>query len=139
MPWRALDGRVTSCAARSEVRLAGSLEFAGQGRIFGPCARMVRLFDSRRAQDAAPGRHHASAAPNFSPPIAYPILDMIKFLLWCILLVLCWPLAILALVLFPIVWLLLLPFRIVGIAVTGVLELIWALFTLPARVVRRLA
>lgn len=64
---------------------------------------------------------------------------MIKFLLWCILLILCWPLAILALVLFPIVWLLLLPFRIVGIAVGGVLELIWAIFTLPARLVRRLA
>jgi hypothetical protein len=61
---------------------------------------------------------------------------MIKFLLWCILLVVCWPLALLALVLYPIVWLLLLPFRIVGIAVDGVLELIWALFTLPARVLR---
>lgn len=61
---------------------------------------------------------------------------MIKFLLWCILLVLCWPLALLALVLYPLVWLLLLPFRIVGIAVGGVLELIWALVTLPARVVR---
>lgn len=61
---------------------------------------------------------------------------MLKFLLWCILLVFCWPLALLALVLYPIVWLLLLPFRIVGIAVDGVLELIWALFTLPARVLR---
>jgi hypothetical protein len=64
---------------------------------------------------------------------------MIKFLLWCILLILCWPLAIAALVLYPIVWLLLLPFRIVGIAVGGVLELIWAIFTLPARIVRRMA
>ena len=63
-------------------------------------------------------------------------MSMIKFLLWCILLVVCWPLALLALVLYPIVWLLLLPFRIVGIAVDGVLELIWALFTLPARVLR---
>ena len=61
---------------------------------------------------------------------------MLKFLLWCILLVFCWPLALLALVLYPIVWLLLLPFRIVGIAVDGLLELIWALFTLPARVLR---
>lgn len=61
---------------------------------------------------------------------------MIKFLLWCILLVFCWPLALLALVLYPIVWLLLLPFRIVGIAVDGVLELIWGLFTLPARLLR---
>jgi hypothetical protein len=59
-----------------------------------------------------------------------------KFLLWCILLVLCWPLAILALVLYPIVWLILLPFRLVGIAVEGVLELVWAVITLPARLIR---
>jgi hypothetical protein len=58
---------------------------------------------------------------------------MVKFLLWCILLVLCWPLAILALVLYPIVWLLLLPFRLLGIAVGGVLELIRAVIFLPAR------
>ncbi|MGA2599189.1 MAG: hypothetical protein ABSH09_19625 [Bryobacteraceae bacterium] len=64
---------------------------------------------------------------------------MVKFLLWCILFILCWPLAIVALVLYPIVWLLLLPFRIVGFAVGGVLEFIWALLTLPARVVRRIA
>lgn len=63
---------------------------------------------------------------------------MIKFLIWCILLVICWPLALIALVLYPLVWLLLLPFRIVGIAVGGVLQLIWALFTLPARAVRAL-
>jgi hypothetical protein len=61
---------------------------------------------------------------------------MMGFLLWCILLVLCWPLAIAALVLYPFVWLLLLPFRIVGIAVGGVLELLWAIITLPARVLR---
>ena len=58
---------------------------------------------------------------------------MAKFLLWCILLVLCWPLALLALVLYPIVWLLLLPFRILGIAVEGVLEFLRALIFLPAR------
>ena len=58
---------------------------------------------------------------------------MVKFLLWCILLVLCWPLAILALVLYPIVWVFLIPFRILGIAVDGVLKLVWALVTLPAR------
>jgi hypothetical protein len=61
---------------------------------------------------------------------------MIKFLLWCILLVLCWPLALIALVLYPLVWLLLLPFRVVGIAVCGVLELIRAMILLPARVIR---
>lgn len=63
---------------------------------------------------------------------------MLKFLLWCILFILCWPLALLALVLYPIVWLILLPFRIVGIAVGGVLSLIWALITLPARLLRKL-
>jgi hypothetical protein len=61
-----------------------------------------------------------------------------KFLLWCVLLVLCWPLALAALVLYPLVWLLLLPFRIVGIAVGGVLELVWAIITLPARLLRGL-
>jgi hypothetical protein len=63
---------------------------------------------------------------------------MIKFLLWCILLILCWPVAIAALILYPLVWLLLLPFRIFGIAVSGVLELIRALILLPARLLRRL-
>jgi hypothetical protein len=62
--------------------------------------------------------------------------SMVKFLLWCILLVLCWPLAIVALVLYPIVWLLLLPFRVVGITVTGVLALLAAILFLPARVLR---
>ncbi len=61
---------------------------------------------------------------------------MIKFLLWCILFVVCWPLALLALVLYPVVWLLLLPFRVVGIAVGGVLELVGAIILLPARVLR---
>jgi hypothetical protein len=59
---------------------------------------------------------------------------MTKFLLWLILLVICWPLALLALVLYPLVWLMLLPFRLVGIAVDGVLELLRAIFLLPARV-----
>jgi len=63
---------------------------------------------------------------------------MLKFLLWCILLFFCWPLALVALVLYPLVWLLLLPFRIVGIAVEGALELVWAVITLPARVLRAL-
>jgi hypothetical protein len=61
---------------------------------------------------------------------------MINLLLWCILLILCWPLALLAIVLYPLVWLLLLPFRILGVAVTGVLELLLAIITLPARVLR---
>lgn len=58
---------------------------------------------------------------------------MTKFLLWMILFVLCWPLALLALVVYPIVWLFLLPFRIVGIAVSGVFELLRAVILLPAR------
>jgi len=62
---------------------------------------------------------------------------MVGFLLWCILFVLCWPLALLALVLYPIVWLLLLPLRLIGIAVGGVLELVAAIITLPFRVLRR--
>ncbi len=56
-----------------------------------------------------------------------------KFLLWLILLVLCWPLALLGLVLYPLVWLLLLPFRLLGIAVEGAFELLRALILLPAR------
>jgi hypothetical protein len=61
---------------------------------------------------------------------------MTKFLLWCILLVFCWPLALVALVLYPIVWLLLLPFRILGIAVEGVLGLVSGVILLPARLLR---
>jgi hypothetical protein len=63
---------------------------------------------------------------------------VVKFLLWCILLLLCWPLALIALVLYPLVWVLLLPFRMVGIAVGGALALVWALVTLPARLLRAL-
>ena len=58
---------------------------------------------------------------------------MVGFLLWLLVLLLCWPLALLALVLYPFVWLLLLPFRIVGIAVGGVLELLRAIVSRPAR------
>jgi len=58
---------------------------------------------------------------------------MAAFFLWCILFILCWPLALLALVLYPIVWLLLLPLRIVGIAVHGVLALVWGVVMLPVR------
>ncbi len=61
---------------------------------------------------------------------------MMTFILWCILLFLCWPLALLALVLYPIVWILLLPFRIVGIAVDGALGLVREIILLPVRVLR---
>ena len=59
-----------------------------------------------------------------------------KFLLWCILFVLCWPLALLALVAYPLVWLLLLPFRLVGIAVEGALGLVKGLILLPGRLLQ---
>jgi hypothetical protein len=58
---------------------------------------------------------------------------MFTFLLWCILFVLCWPLALVALIIYPFVWLVLLPFRLVGIVMHGVLELVWTVVTLPAR------
>jgi len=59
-----------------------------------------------------------------------------KFLLWCLLLVLCWPLALVALIIYPLVWILLIPFRIVGVAVDGVLELLRGMLMLPARLLR---
>jgi hypothetical protein len=58
---------------------------------------------------------------------------MLKFLLWCILFVLCWPLALFALVVYPLVWLILLPFRLVGIVVTGVFAFLKGILFLPAR------
>jgi hypothetical protein len=61
---------------------------------------------------------------------------MAKFFLWLVLLVLCWPLALLALILYPIVWLLLLPFRLIGITVDAVFKLLHAILTLPARVLK---
>jgi hypothetical protein len=61
---------------------------------------------------------------------------MIKFLLWCLLFVACWPVALAALLLYPLVWILLLPFRLLGIAVHGVLAFVSALVMLPARVLR---
>jgi hypothetical protein len=65
-------------------------------------------------------------------------ISMIKFLLWCILLVFCWPLALVVLILYPLIWLLLLPFRVVGIAVDGVFDLLRAILGLPGRLVRSL-
>ena len=58
---------------------------------------------------------------------------VLKFLLWLILLVLCWPVALLALILYPVVWLICLPFRLLGVVVDGVFSLLRAIFTLPAR------
>lgn len=61
---------------------------------------------------------------------------MANFLLWCILFVLCWPVALVALVLYPLVWILLLPFRLVGATVGAVFDLLYSLLTLPARILR---
>jgi len=61
---------------------------------------------------------------------------MLTFLLWIFVLILCWPLAIIAIILYPLVWLFLLPFRLLGIAVEGVLELVKAIILLPARILR---
>jgi hypothetical protein len=87
-----------------------------------------------------PYQHRKRQAENVEPAAAsLRILRgeiMFTFLLWCVLLVICWPLALLALFLYPIVWLLLLPFRIVGIAVNGILEVVKAIIFLPARVLR---
>jgi hypothetical protein len=98
-----------------------------------------RLIKLHGISHAPRGEHEEEAARAWNKPVFYgysggqPVL---KFLLWCILLVLCWPLALLALILYPIVWLLLLPFRIVGIAVAGILDLIGAVISLPARLLR---
>lgn len=61
---------------------------------------------------------------------------MLTFVIWCVLFVLCWPLALLALLLYPLVWLLLLPFRLVGIAVDGAFQFLRAIVMLPARLLR---
>lgn len=63
----------------------------------------------------------------------FVLISMLTFLLWCLLLVVCWPLALLALILYPIVWLLLIPFRLVGIVVDGALGLVRGVITLPGR------
>jgi hypothetical protein len=62
--------------------------------------------------------------------------EVVKFLLWLILLVFCWPLALLALILYPLVWLVLLPFRLIGVTANGLFSLLRSLFTLPARLLR---
>jgi hypothetical protein len=88
------------------------------------------------------GRRRQDVCGTGASPFAYILVTefevsvMAKFLLFCILLVLCWPLALLAVIAYPFVWLLLLPFRIVGIAVGGVLELVSAIIFLPVRMLR---
>jgi hypothetical protein len=76
-----------------------------------------------------PGRRGRNSSRDPNPGVR-----VTKFLLWCLLLFLCWPLALLALVLYPLVWLLLIPFRLVGFAVEGVLGLVRGVILLPARI-----
>jgi hypothetical protein len=85
--------------------------------------------------DGSPRRTKRSRNPRHVARV--PTIDtMTKLLLWLLLLVFCWPLALLALILYPVVWLVLLPFRLVGIAVDGVLQLLRSILLLPARVLR---
>ncbi len=81
-------------------------------------------------------RKHVRKCPRIYALKEVERLVMVKFLLWCILLVISWPLALLALVLYPFIWLILLPFRLVGFAVDGVFELVRAILLLPARILR---
>ena len=85
---------------------------------------------------AAPGYSALTVAGQawLAPHISFEGDDMLGFVLWLLLLMLCWPLALLALVLYPLAWLFLLPFRLIGVGVEGVLELLRAIVMLPARV-----
>lgn len=89
------------------------------------------MFQRCDTERAAPSRVAACGSKRRSGSYRGTVLS---FLLWLLLLVVCWPVALLALVLYPIVWLLLLPFRLVGIAVDGVFQFLRALFRLPARI-----
>ena len=62
---------------------------------------------------------------------------MLKFLLWCILLVICWPIALIVLILYPVIWLIALPFRLLGIAVDGVFSLLKSIIMLPSRILAK--
>ena len=76
---------------------------------------------------------------NFCRTTAYLFNEMFTFVLWCLLFVACWPLAIAALLIYPLVWLILLPFRILGFVVSGVLEAIWSIATHPFRLLAKMA
>lgn len=99
----------------------------------------ARLLTGDGSEKAAPETRLASASRLFvaepSGPLRVPR-SVATFLVWLLLLFVCWPLAILALVLYPFVWLLLLPFRLVGITLEGVFRLLTAIIMLPARVLR---
>jgi hypothetical protein len=113
-PLGGVDRHFIAESRRTDDRVGGPLSVAA----FGTCA------GARRP-------HHVRVDPADA--------DMTTFILWLLLFVLCWPVALLALLLYPLVWLILLPFRLVGIAVEGVFEFLYALLTLPTRMLRRLA
>ena len=104
------------------------------------CLSLRRFCGAADAQSKDPYRtiliEHVYGTFHATNAYLYPGDVMLTFLLWCLVLIFCWPLALLVLVLYPIVWLILLPFRILGIAVEGVLELLKAIIFLPARVLR---
>lgn len=94
---------------------------------------MIRCNEQARWRELN-GSTACRGAPVAKPTRAHYHASMRTFLVWLILLIVCWPIALLALLLYPLVWLVLLPFRLVGIAVDGVFGLLRALVTLPARV-----
>ncbi len=99
-----------------------------RGNVIRPIVSDARRFAELAKPSTPPLPNNFTTAPYLT--------DVAKFLLWCILFVLCWPLALLALVLYPLVWILLIPFRVVGIAVDGVLGLVRGVVMLPGRVLR---
>ena len=112
-------------ASVTRVTIASSTSTAGRHSY--PSAGSGHIIDFARTD-------HQPLAGTVEPDAADSVLfSMVKFLLWCLLLVVCWPLALLALVLYPLVWLLLIPFRLIGIAVEGVLGLVRGIVMLPAR------
>src|SRR4051812_18829138 len=124
------------CCRRHSSRLTASREIGMPAGIPARVATRHSPCDSPAVSNRSIGRRFYGNRLKQTEGLVRKGLVMVKFLLWCILLILCWPIALAALVLFPIVWLLLLPFRVVGIAVGGALDLVWAIVTLPARIVR---
>jgi len=98
-----------------------------------PTAQAVGTGDKFNSPNGAKDHPQKELSPSHLRTFNQKELSMFTFLLWCILFILCWPLAILALIAYPFVWLLLLPFRILGIAVHGALELVYLAITLPFR------
>ena len=99
--------------------------------VIGASGKARQYFASRGESSLEDASH-----PSSFPPDAE---RMLTFLLWCLLLVICWPLALLVLFLYPLVWLVLLPFRLIGLTFAVIFETLDAILSLPARIARRLA